>query len=37
MVKGAVQAAELESKMIFYIVGKEDMIQAELNKMGYQR
>ena len=35
MVKGAVQAAELIEDDI-YIVGKEDMIQAELNKMGYQ-
>ena len=34
MVKGAVQAAELIEDDI-YIVGKEDMIQAELNKMGY--
>ena len=35
MVKVAVQAAELIEDDI-YIVGKEDMIQAELNKMGYQ-
>ena len=35
MVKGAVQAAELIEDDI-YIVGKEDVIRAELNKMGYQ-
>ena len=32
MVKGAVQAAELIEDDI-YIVGKEDMIQAELNRV----